>query len=76
MALTGFLQLPEPKSVTVASSSWSRERFDLIMNQHDIEEALSTVFISAKDYRAQRAARLARVNISWRGHRNETPADS
>jgi hypothetical protein len=76
MALTGFLQLPDPKPMTVASNSWSKERFDLIVNQHDIEEALSTVLISDKDYRAKRAARLARVKISWSGHRSETLADS
>jgi hypothetical protein len=64
MALTGFLQLPEPSSMTGAE--WSRKRYDLIMNQYEIEEALSTVIISDKAYRAERTARMSKVRMTSR----------
>jgi hypothetical protein len=72
MALTGFLQLPEAASIP--GVEWSRERYDLVMNQHDIEEALSTVVISAENYRAQKAALRARVRGTWRRSGNQTSA--
>ncbi|WP_154073297.1 hypothetical protein [Bradyrhizobium erythrophlei] len=64
MALTGFLKLPEPASIPGAD--WSRERYDLIANQGDIEKALLTVLLTEAQFRADRAARLARVRITSR----------
>ena len=64
MLLTGFLKLPEPASI--ASTEWSRERFDLIANQGDIEDAILTVLISEKQYRADREAKMARVRMRSR----------
>jgi hypothetical protein len=64
MLLTGFLELPEP--ATVQSVEWSRERFDLISNQGDIEEAILTVLVSEKEYRAERATRLATARVRSR----------
>jgi len=64
MALTGFLNLPEPASIQGAD--WSRERYDLIANQGDIEEALLTVLVTEAQFRADRAARLARIRVTSR----------
>jgi hypothetical protein len=71
MALTGFLPIPEAKSVP--GTEWSRERYDIIANQGDVEEALSTVRISARAYEAQKVARRARVKVTWRRGTNQTP---
>ncbi len=72
MALTGFLNLPEPASIS--GVEWSRERYDLIANQGDIEEALLTVLVSEAQYRAERAARLSRVRmVSRRARTAEMP---
>src|SRR6267378_69122 len=64
MLLTGFLKLPEPASIK--GVEWSRERFDLISNQGDIEEAILTVLVSETQYRAERAARMATVRMRSR----------
>jgi hypothetical protein len=64
MLITGFLKLPEPSGIKGAE--WSRERFDLISNQGDIEEAILTVLVSEKQYRAERAARLATARMRSR----------
>jgi hypothetical protein len=64
MALTGFLPIPEPASRD--PTTFSRERFDFIVNQHEIEEALSTILISSKKYEQIRKARLDRVKVTWR----------
>jgi hypothetical protein len=61
MALTGFLKLPEPASIP--GMEWSRERYNLVVNQGEIEEALLTVLISETRYRAERAALRARVTM-------------
>jgi hypothetical protein len=61
IALTGFLNLPEPKSI--AGVEWSRERYDLIANQGDIEQALLTVLVTEAQLRAERAALRARVTM-------------
>jgi hypothetical protein len=61
MALTGFLNLPEPASIS--GVEWSRERYDLIANQSDIEEALLTVLVSEAQYRAERVTRLSRARM-------------
>jgi hypothetical protein len=49
MALTGFLKLPEPK--IIPGVEWSRERYDLIANQGEIEEALLTVLVTDAQFR-------------------------
>jgi hypothetical protein len=72
MLLTGFLKLPEPSSIEGAE--WSRERFDLISNQGDIEEAILTVLVSEKQYRAERTARLATARMRSRQARPVQPS--
>jgi hypothetical protein len=69
MALTGFLPIPRPASTD--PTTFSRDRHDYIVNQHEIEEALSTILISSKKYQQIRKARL--VKITWRpgGRRTE-----
>lgn len=64
MLLTSFLKLPEPSSIKGAE--WSRERFDLIANQGDIEEAILTVLVSEKQHRAERSVRLATARMRSR----------
>jgi hypothetical protein len=72
MALTGFLPIPEP--ISADSTTFSRDRFDFIVNQHVIEEALSTILISSTKYKKLRKARLDRVTITWRpGGRRPSP---
>jgi hypothetical protein len=61
MALTGFLNLPKPSDFK--GVEWSRERYDAIANQGDIEEALLTVLVTEAQYRAQKAALRARVRM-------------
>jgi hypothetical protein len=75
MALTEFLRLPDPKPPTDHSNYWSKDRFDFVSNQHDVEEALSTILISDKDYRAQREARLARVRVTSRRGTNRVSTE-
>jgi hypothetical protein len=72
MLLTGFLKLPEPSRIEGAE--WSRERFDLISNQGDIEEAILTVLVSEKQYRAERTARLATARMRSRQARPVQPS--
>jgi hypothetical protein len=64
MALTGFLPIAEPAAT--GPSTFSKDRFDFIVNQSQIEEALSTILISSEKYRQIRKARLDRVKITWR----------
>jgi hypothetical protein len=71
MSLTGFLPIPDVKSIP--GTDWLRERYDIIANQSDIEEALSTVKISSRAYAAQKAALLARVRVTWRRGPNQSP---
>ncbi|QOZ75275.1 hypothetical protein XH83_07385 [Bradyrhizobium sp. CCBAU 53351] len=61
MALTGFLDLKPPDPTT--PSEWSRARFDFYSNQGDVEEALLSVLVSDAAFKAERAARLARVRM-------------
>jgi hypothetical protein len=71
MLLTGFLKLPEPSSIKGAE--WSRERFDLISNQGDIEEAILTVLVSDDQYRAERSVRRATARMRSRQSRPAQP---
>ena len=71
MALTGFLPIPDAKSIP--GTEWSRERYDIIANQSDVEEALSTVRLSPRAYEAQKASLRARVKVTWRRGTNQAP---
>jgi hypothetical protein len=64
MALTGFLDLRPP--IPTNPTEWSRARFDFHSNQGDIEEALLSVLVSDAAFRADRAARFARVRMTAR----------
>ncbi len=76
MALTGFLQPPQAAPPSGSPTQFSRDRFDLIVNQHDVEEALYTVLVSEEEYRAQRAAEQARVRITSRRGSNPPEGQS
>ena len=60
MALTGFLDLRPP--IPTNPTEWSRARFDFHSNQ----EALLSVLVSDAAFRADRAARFARVRMTAR----------
>jgi hypothetical protein len=61
IALTGFLNVPKPADFK--GTEWSRERYDAIANQGDIEEALLTVLVTQAQHRTQQAALRARVRM-------------
>ncbi|MGH6673822.1 MAG: hypothetical protein ACRECV_17885 [Xanthobacteraceae bacterium] len=63
MALSGFLPIPKPDG---DPQTFSRARYDFLVNQNDIERALSTIRLSEKAYRAKREAELKKVKIVWR----------
>jgi hypothetical protein len=64
MALAGFLPIPTPPRGE--PGSFSRDGYDFIMNQNDVEEALSTILVTEKRYREMRRERLSRVRVTWR----------
>jgi hypothetical protein len=70
MALTGFLDLRPPAPAN--PTEWSRERYDFHANQGDVEEALLSVLVSDAAFKAERAARLARVRVTARRAAAET----
>jgi hypothetical protein len=63
MTLAGFLPITAPSG---DPQQFSRDRFDYVVNQNDIEKALATIRLSAKAYQAKKEAEMKRIKITWR----------